>query len=108
MSNKYRRITEKVLSDSDDFLNGDIDIVIQNLQDLKAKHSDYSKLEISLDAGYNNISMEVIGHRNETDTERNSRLAIEKKAKEVNNKKLAAKKLKIIQEAKKLGLKLSE
>lgn len=108
MSSKYRIIRETVLNDSDDFINGDIDIVIKNLQDLKAQHSKYSSLQINLDAGYENISMEVVGFRQETDTERNRRLADEKKAKAVDNKKLAAKRLKIIKEAKKLGLKLSE
>ena len=108
MPSKYKRIVENVFEDTDCMLNGDIDNVIKHLQKLKTKYSSYSNLEISLDAGYNNISMEVVGYRQETDSERNDRLAKEKMAKQENIKKLANKKLKIIQEAKKLGLKLSE
>jgi len=106
MTKKYI-VSETLVNDSDWMLNGDIDTVIQNLQNLKTKYPNHHLL-VSLDAGYNNISMNIIGSRQETDAEREDRLVDEKKAKEVKDKKLVAKRLKIIQEAKKLGLKLAE
>ena len=93
--------TELDLYLSDAFADGFyLDEFIEKLIHLNdnLKNFGYSKVRISLDSGYNNISNHIIANRLETDKEEQSRIERSNKA------KLAAKKRKENKEAKERDL----
>lgn len=104
MKQKIR--TNLVSKEADGHLDGNIDKIMEYLQVIKVAHPDCSNIEVVLDAGYNNISMDIYGWREETDQEYKQRLNREEKSAKNKEDKLAAKKAKVIQQAKELGLRI--
>lgn len=64
-----------------------IDSIIEQLTALKQKNPDYGSIFIYLDAGYNNVDIDIFGVRKETPQERDERLS---QKKQEENKKIAA------------------
>jgi hypothetical protein len=106
MSKSNPLVREKIYSYID--LDGDLDAAIALLQTCKRDYGgQYDKLEIVLDAGYNNVDAEIWGTRPENYVEKERRLAEVKRQKEKNKEDLKKTKEKLLKEVAKIEKRLA-
>lgn len=98
------RIQETLKSDIIHDLEGPIEKVIEYLKKVKDSLPDY-ELSLNIHYGYESIHLELLGVRGETEKERTSRLAGEKKDREAKKKKEADNRAKELKELERLKAK---
>jgi len=69
---------DKASIDLYDF-EGDIDGIIAKLQKIKDDNSNYKEISFEIYAGYDNVSFDIYGYREETEKEKKKRLETTKK-----------------------------
>lgn len=82
MAKKYLLISERLETLDIYFLDNDVDDIIENLNKFKVKYPKHSRLYIDASYLWNDMEIELRGQRDENDSERDARLASQRRVRD--------------------------